>query len=231
MKFTEVEINDDIVIGPYTNKKMSLCSASKKPIRFQIPRMYMPFGISGFTPDTGNTKWNIDFSMKGHDEPDNYVHRYFNFIRDIETKVITNVMENSECIFGKNMSEDSLRAMFNSNIKESVGREPKFRVKVDTDSSDMVKPKIFDANEVDISDVVEKGMYARQSAVAIVEPVSVYFLNRMFGITWKTVQLKVFEPQRLKGFHMNTDDAGGNTTTMDEMEYPKSMSGFQFKID
>jgi hypothetical protein len=234
MKFTDINIDNDIIIGPYANKKMALCSASKKPIRFQIPRMYMPFGLSGFTPEVGNTKWNIDFSMKGHDEDGNYVNKYFNFIRNFETKVVNNIVENSEQIFGVAMSENSIRSMLNSNIKETIGREPKFRVKVDVDSSDTIKPKIFDANEVDITDTAEKGLYSRHSGVAIVEPVSVYFLNKMFGITWKVVQMKIFEPQRLKGFHMITDDSdtvSGFQFQMDEIEYPKPMSGFQFKLD
>ena len=32
------------------------------------------------------------------------------------------------------------------------------------------------------------------------------FLNRMFGITWKVNQLKVYEPQRLKGFHFQLEE-------------------------
>ena len=51
-----------------------------------------------------------------------------------------------------------------------------------------------------IKDFVSNGLYARNSGHAIVELGSVYFLNRMFGCTWKLYQLVVYEPQNLKGF-------------------------------
>lgn len=219
MRFTDFDIDKNLHINDFTNKKISLCDAeSKKPIRFQIPRMYMPFGLSGFTPEVGNTKWNIDFAMKGYDEDDNYVKRFYEFLKSLENKIIENVSENSSSIFGKHFTPEELQPMFNSNIKESMDREPKFRVKVDTDSSDMIKPKVFDSEEVDITDTAERGLYQRQSGVAIVELNSVYFLNKKFGLTWKMFQLKTFEPQRLKGFQMKTDNTN-------------FMTGFQFQLD
>jgi hypothetical protein len=119
---------------------------------------------------------------------------------DLENSVVDHVHRNSDQIFGSPMSRDAVEAMFNSNIKYSEGREPKLRVKVDVDSDGMIKPKIFDANEVDITSEAEEKLHARQTGAAIVELNSIYFMNRRFGVTWKLHQLKVFEPQRLKGF-------------------------------
>ena len=64
VKFTTVL--DTIDVLEYDGRKISLSTKEGNPIRFQMPRMYMPFGISGFTPAIGNTKWNIDFSLKGY---------------------------------------------------------------------------------------------------------------------------------------------------------------------
>jgi len=93
----------------------------------------MPFGISGFTPEIGNKKWNVDFSMRGFDESDGIIKKCYDVLREIEDKIINRVAEQSQDIFGKNMTYEELRPLFNSNIKETPGREPKFRVKVDTD--------------------------------------------------------------------------------------------------
>ena len=90
--------------------------------------------------------------------------------------------------------------MFNSNIKESPGREPKFRLKVDTDHNGLIKAAVYDADKNPIKTEVSNGLYARNSGHAIAELNSVYFLNRMFGCTWKLNQLVVYEPQNLKGF-------------------------------
>jgi len=196
MKFTEF---DELDFGDYSSRKIVL-SKDGKPARFQIPRLYMPFGISGFAPDVGPKKWNIDFSLKGFDEDGGYIQKFYRFLVDLENSVINHVHQNSEEIFGSPMSRDAVVAMFNSNIKHTEGREPKLRVKVDVDNGGLIKPKIFDANEVDITSVAEEKLHSRQTGAAIVELNSIYFMNRRFGVTWKLHQLKVFEPQRLKGF-------------------------------
>ena len=156
MRFTDINIQDDITKSEYYNKKITISNKEGKPLRFQIPRMYMPFGVSGFTPEIGPTKWNVDFSMKGWDEDGNYIKKFYDFVRGIEQNIIAHIEENSMEIFGKD--NVNVKNLFNSNIKEdSSGREPKFRVKVDTDQTNKIKPRFFDINENDVTTVAEKG--------------------------------------------------------------------------
>ena len=201
MRFVELNPVDDLEFGDFNNKKIGICmSASKKPPRFQIPRMYMPFGVSGFTPAYGPTKYNVDFSMKGWDEDGNYVNRFYTFVRSMEDKLIQHVTDSSIEIFGKQLTKDEIHGMFNSNIKESSDREPKFRLKIDNNT------KIFDVNDADTTTELDNGLYSRHSGVAMVELGGVYFMNKMFGITWKMSQMKIYEPQRLKGFQFQIDE-------------------------
>jgi len=197
-KFTNALEN--LKIANYDGRKISLCTIEDGLMKFQIPRMYMPFGISGFTPEVGPIKYNIDFAMKGYDEEGNYVKKFYEILTQLENKVIEAVSEQSEDIFGKKMSIDELKPMFNSNIKESPDREPKFRVKVDSTIDGKVKSHVYDENKNGLIDDIENGLYARQSGTAVVEMNSVYFLNKKFGISWKLNSLVVYEPQRLKGF-------------------------------
>ena len=191
---------DDLDILEYDGRKISLCTVEGKPARIQLPRMYMPFGMSGFTPAVGNTKWNIDFSMKGYDEDGNYVKSFYETMLKIETHIIENVAKQSVEIFGKEMSVDELRPIFNSNLKYSEGREPKFRVKVDVSGAGVIKTGVFNSEKQHMKDEIVDKLYARNSGVGIAEMCSVYFLNRQFGVTWKLHQLVVHEPQQLKGF-------------------------------
>jgi len=197
-KFHTLVENLDIL--EYDGRKISLSTKDGKTVRVQIPRMYMPFGISGFMPEVGNTKWNIDFSMKGYDEDGNYVKAFYEILQLAEKTIIQAVSNQSQNIFGKQMSVDELLPMFNSNIKHSPDREPKFRVKVDTTSDGVIKPGIFNNEKKHLKDLVSDKLYARNSGVGIIEMNSVYFLNRKFGVTWKLHQLVVHEPQQLKGF-------------------------------
>ena len=99
LKFTNAI--DTLKIAEYDGRKISLCTTEDGIMKFQIPRMYMPFGISGFTPEVGPTKYNIDFAMKGYDEEGNYVKKFYEILREIENKVIESVSQQSEKIFGK----------------------------------------------------------------------------------------------------------------------------------
>ena len=191
---------DTLEISEYDGRKISLSTKDGKPMRIQTPRLYMPFGISGFTPAVGATKWNIDFSMKGYDEEDNYVKHFYETLQKAEAAIVEAVHKQSSKIFGKTMSVDELLPMFNSNIKTSPDREPKFRVRVDTTIDGDLKPGIFDSEKNAIKTTVKDKLYARNSGIAIVEMNSVYFLNKKFGVTWKLHQLVVYEPQQLKGF-------------------------------
>jgi len=191
---------DNLEILSYDGRKICLSNKDGKNVRIQTPRMYMPFGISGFQPQVGATKWNLDFSMKGYDEEGNYVKNFYETLQEVEKRVIEAVSLQSVDIFGKHMSVDELSPMFNSNIKHSPDREPKFRIRVDTTADGDIKAGIFDSEKKSINSKVENKLYSRNSGVAITEMNSVYFLNRKFGVTWKLHQLVVHEPQQLKGF-------------------------------
>ena len=191
---------DNLEILSYDGRKICLSNKDGRNVRIQTPRMYMPFGISGFQPQVGATKWNLDFSMKGYDEEGNYVKNFYETLQEVEKRIIETVSLQSVDIFGKHMSVDELSPMFNSNIKHSPDREPKFRIRVDTTADGDIKAGIFDSEKKSINSKVENKLYSRNSGVAITEMNSVYFLNRKFGVTWKLHQLVVQEPQQLKGF-------------------------------
>ena len=191
---------DNLHISEYKdNQKITLSTKDGKPMRVQTPRLYMPFGISGFTPPVGNTKWNIDFSMKGHDEEGN-VKDFYETLQKTEAAIVEAVRAQSPNIFDREMTTEELLPMFNSNIKHSPDREPKFRVRVDTTMGGELKASIFDKDKNSITTELKEKLYARNSGVAIVEMNSMYFLNKKFGVTWKLHQLAVYEPQQLRGF-------------------------------
>ena len=180
MRFTSVE-PDNIIFGEYNNRVIKV-----EPVQFQIPRMYMPFGVSGFAPPYGPVKYNIDFSMKGWNEPGNYVNKFYDFLNEIEQRVISHVEMISTDIFGYKMSHDELTGLFNSNIKMSETYDPKFRVKV----SD--KTQFFDIADQEIPVTLEEGLYKKFSGSALVQMGNIYFFNKRFGITWTVEQVKVY---------------------------------------
>lgn len=200
MKFIDFDLNNNLKICEYDERKIPLCTTDLKPIKIQIPRMYMPFGVSGFTPKFGSTKFSIDFSMKGWNEENNYTQKFFQFIKELEQLIITKVVKQSTEIFGSQLTVEEITKMFNSNIKEQPGHDPKFRVKIDN------KTRVFDESETDVTSELDNGLYSKHSGVALLEVNSVYFMNQMFGITWKALQMKIYEPRRLNGFQFQISE-------------------------
>jgi hypothetical protein len=219
MRFTSVNPATDVICGEYTNRFIKV-----EPLKFQIPRMYMPFGVSGFAPPYGPVKYNIDFSMKGWNEPDNYVKKFYDFLTQIENRVIADVEAMSEKIFGMYTSRDELVNLFNSNIKKSETYDPKFRVKV-SDST-----LFFDVGDSDITKPLEEGLYKKYSGAALIQFGNIYFFNKRFGITWTIEQIKVYEPQRLHGFNFSEDVEDDEDAGDEECRPPptKKMTGFMF---
>jgi len=214
MKFTGIT-PDDIQFHDYNGRALKV-----EPLKFQIPRMYMPFGISGFVPKYGPTSYNIDFSMKGWNEPDNYVKKFYDFLLMIESKVISHVESISVEIFGHQMTNTDLVALFNSNIKVSGAYDPKFRAKVVDNTT-----QVFDVGDVEITKPFEESLYKKMSGSALIKFGNIYFFNRRFGITWTIEQVKVYEPQRLHGFNF------AEPVEDDDDEAPvKKMTGFMFQV-
>jgi hypothetical protein len=197
-----------IKFGDFVNKKIPICDTDDKALTFQIPRLYMPFGISGFAYQGRPIQWNVELALKGWGKDDGYVKKFYDFVKDIENAVIEHVCSQKEVIFGSSsLTDDDIRNMFNSNLKDAAnGYEPKLRLKVDTDRDLMTKFKVFNEQHEDITQVVTDGLYARKSVVSVVELASVYFMNRKFGLVWRTAQMQVHEPQRLKGLHIQMPD-------------------------
>lgn len=197
MKFDTVHVG----IGDYSSRKIPLYSAdqNKNLLKFQIPRMYIPFGLNTFNPEVGDPKWNIDFNL--NDSPE--VQKFVEFVQGVEKDVIDKVYEDRVQIFGNaNLSYETVQAMFNSNIKRD-----KFRVKFEPDKS-----MVYDSKGQPIIYNEEPGLFSKNSGIAMVELGSVYFLNKMFGLVWKIKQLKLYE----------------TSPRLSESPPQQSLTGFQF---
>lgn len=199
-RFTQISVDDDVVLGEFYNKRIPIMNSDKKSLTFQMPRMYLPFGLSGFVPPSGPTKWNLDFVMKGWNEPGGYVNKYYDWVRELENKVISHIHENSQVIFGAPLSRQEIEGMFNSNLKESQnGYDPKLRVKADTWPDGNLKFKVFDEEQVDVTEPAEKDLFRQHSGIALVELNGIWFFQRKWGITWRTTQLQIFKPRNNPG--------------------------------
>ena len=206
MKFTDFKPSDDMVFGEY-DRGIPLFDVNHKAIQIQIPRVYAPFGLSGFPNQYGPTKYNIDASLRGWNEEGSYMNKFYNFLKDIELTVVDHVRALGTV--GPRPEES-----FNSNLKMSERYDPKFRIKIDN------KTVFFDSANNNITpEELQEGLFRGRTFTAVVELKNVYFFNRRVGLTWTVVQAKMYDPPRLR------DE---NTPPSDGVE--NKLSGFQFQV-
>ena len=198
-RFTEAV--DDLLFQEYKNKRIVISTKDGRPLRFQTPKLYVPFGCTSFTPDIGDKKCSLDMSLNGWDEEGGFIQKFYRCLRKIEDQVIDNVYEQRQEIFNRDISRDELETMFNSNVREAMnGHAPKFRCKVDLNAQGQIKCDVFDAKKERLRDEITEGLYSKCTVKAICELASVYFMNRKFGCVWRLNQLMTFEIERPKGF-------------------------------
>lgn len=206
MKFTEFT---KLSYGTY-GRGIALTLPGGEPVRFQIPRLYAPFGLSGFPNKYGPTKYNIDLSMRGWNENQTYVNKFYEFLTTLEEQVIQHVR-------GLGILGPSPEENFNSNIKFSTTHDPRFRLKIDKDTL------FFDADNNNITpSELEDGFCKGKAMTALVELKNVYFFNEKMGLTWTIVDAKVYEPKIPQAGPRFIE--GG-----DDDEPVKVISGFQFQ--
>jgi hypothetical protein len=184
-RYTNINIDDDIVFNEYYNKRIAISDHAKKPLTFQMPRLYMPFGLSGFVPTSGPVRWNIEFEFKSDDDP------FYKWVRAVEDRVKDEIFSRSEVIFGSSMSRDEIDGIFTSNIKES--NPPRLRIKADTWPDKSFKFKVFDDKKLEIvEEQIMNGLYKQREGISLVELNNIYFFNGRFGVVWRCTQLQIF---------------------------------------
>jgi hypothetical protein len=205
MRFVDFTPATDLAFGDY-DRGIPLFGPDRKPVQIQIPRVYAPFGLSGFPNKFGPVKYNIDASLRGWNQDGSYMQKFYNFLREIETNVIDHVRELGT--LGPHPEQS-----FNSNLKCSQNYDPKFRIKVDNHS------QFFDAaGNVITPTELEEGLFRGRTFTALVELKSVYFFNRQVGLTWTLVQAKVYDPRPA------IPEAGDGALS------EKKLNGFQFQV-
>ena len=185
--------------------------ATGNKVAFQTAKMRVPFGLSSFPAD-GGAKHSLSVSCG--EEGD-----FEAALRAFDETVIRTVVENYPAWFGKSVSEDEVRAIFYSSVRDSSDptRYPAtWKVSI-PNYGGVCQVDIFDEKRDLVSlDAIQKGTYV----VVLAELSGLWFVDRKFGIKWKPLQMIVSqqpppqqqqqqqqsEPQTTKAEYMFVDE-------------------------
>ena len=183
-----------------------------------VPRLAFPGGVMVRTDEkSGTTTYTLMGTLAGCDNyakehaPDGTdVQKFYNFLVDLEERIIMTAVENSVKWFGKKRSEEGIREGFNRIVgtsKDNIDGEwvpngkypPSFKAKVPV-YDNRVSTEIVDgqrnpvyATPVSLTSIFTKGVEAN-----LVVSGSIYVIaGGGFGVTWRLQTAQVFARARV----------------------------------
>lgn len=185
----------------------------------RLPRMAFPGGLLQREDEkSGNVSYSLIGSLKGCDPyakarstGDDDMSKLYNFLLDLQEKLIQAATENSSKWFGKKRGEESIRDSFNERSILSVSSDkngdeytpngkypPSFRMKIPVYDGRIAMDAV-DASTKPIFLTVDslRSVFPKGVAANLIVSGSVYIIGQSFGVTWRVSMAQVFPQTRL----------------------------------
>ena len=181
------------------------------PIVIQIPQMYAPFGMSKYNatevvnPDVVE-KYTINMSLK---ETNKSVKNFIEFLRTLDEFVLDQSVKNSANWFKKEKKREVLEDLYTPlviNSNDPSKYAPTFKINVPVQNG-TIKCECFNQDkEPVVLSTIEKG----SQVSAIIQLQGIWFVGNKFGCSWKPLQIRVQQPNKISGYSFNDDDDEDN---------------------
>jgi hypothetical protein len=211
----------DIRISKNNGSKSVPIKYNGQNFQMRIPKLQYPMGVSVKETENG-TNYTMLASLRGCDSyakeraptDAGEVGQMYNFLKDLEEKVIKTAVAQSKSWFGRERKEDVLRDSMKSLVSPSVEKQgaewvpngkypPSFRMKVPVYPNDKGVPTV-NMDAVDMAnrpisltpENLESVFPKRMEARFIVNP-SIYVSGQGFGVTWRISYAQVSAQARV----------------------------------
>jgi hypothetical protein len=203
--------------------------------QLRMPRSKFPAGvIQREDPSSGNVSHTLIASLKGCDpyaqarSDDPEMGPLYNFMLDLQSKLIEWATENSAKLFGKKRSAESIKDSFKNILNVSTDKTgdeyvpngkypPSLRLKipvydgrVDMDAVDgQMRPYHLTPDSL-------KSVFPKYVEANLVITGSVYVIGQAFGLSWRVKLGQVFQPSRLSAASVFSAEDDGPPVQEDE---------------
>lgn len=196
-------------------------------LQILVPRVGFPGGVLIRDGESGNTSYTLIGSMKGCDTyakdhaPESLgdMGKFYNFLIDMDERIIGAAVENSVKWFGKKRSEEAIRDSYKRIVSVSVDKvdgeyvpngkyPPSFRVKVPV-YDNKVSTEIVDAsrNPVYATPTSLVSVFPKGVEVNMVISGSIYVIaGGSFGVTWRLNSAQVFHRAKITARDIFADE-------------------------
>jgi hypothetical protein len=226
----KIKTSDITFSDPIKNKKTNAVSVNMlyngQKVQFRLPKISFPGGVLVRTQDSGQTTYTLIASLTGCDSyaneramGDSDPEIVYNFMREVQGRVMQSAFENSTRWFGKKRSMESLQETFKHCVTASVSKDeegawvpngkypPSVRFKVPVWEG-KVNMSVIDAesNPLDVTLDSLATLFPKSSSAKAVVVGSIYIAGLSFGITWKITDAQVFHQRRMTAADKFRDD-------------------------
>lgn len=217
-KSQKVSFSDNIRTNKYSGKSVYI-NYEGSPLRVQMPKMSLPFGISCFKKpdDPSQVSYNLELSFRDVDG------EIINNFKNLEEKIIDFAEKNSKELFKKQKSREVLKDSYSSFLKidldedgnESTKYAPRMKVKIytqginfnfdayDAEKKDGKYPKLH-ITEDNYEEFIGKGSQCE----VIIQCNGIWVIGgNKFGVSWSLSQMKVYKnDNKLVGYSFIEDE-------------------------
>lgn len=236
----------DIRVSKTNGSKSVPIKYNGQNFQMRVPKLQYPMGVSIKETENG-INYTMLASLRGCDSyakerapaEAGEIGQMYNFLKDLEEKVIKTGVEKSTSWFGRARKEDVLRDSMKTLVSPSVEKQgaewvpngkypPSFRMKVpvydgkvNMDAVDMANRPIPLTTE-NLETVFPKRMEAR----FIVSP-SIYVSGQGFGVTWRISYAQVSAQQRVTASQVFEAEEGADDEEQEKPTVAQLLSAFK----
>ena len=206
----------DIRVSKTNGSKSVPIKYNGQNFQMRIPKLQYPMGVSIKETENG-TNYTMLASLRGCDSyakerapaESGEIGQMYNFLKDLEERVIKTAVDKSTSWFGRARKEDVLRDSMKTLVSPSVEKQgaewvpngkypPSFRMKVPVYDGKVNMDAVDMANRPIplTTDNLETVFPKRMEARFIVSP-SIYVSGQGFGVTWRISYAQVSAQQRV----------------------------------
>lgn len=201
-------------------------------LQIRVPKTTYPMGVNIKETDNGMnytlsaTLRNCDPYAKDRATGEaGELGSLYNFLLDLQDKLLRTSVENSVKWFSKARKEDSLydnmKMVLNPSVEKIDGTwvpsgkyPPSFRMKVPVYNGEVsMDVSNQDGKPIEVTTDNLADIFPKRVEASIVVAPSVYVSGQAFGVTWRITYARVSPPQRLTGAQVFADEIEEETKT------------------
>lgn len=204
---------------------------SGQPLQIRLEKTVYPMGVNVKETENGTT-YTMSLTLKGCDpyaklragsETGSFGTLY-NFLQDLQTRILDTAEQNSTKWFGKTRSrsvlEDTMKQFISPSVEKVNGEwvasgkyPPSFRMKVPVYNGE-VSMDVTDSygKPVEVTPENIQTVFPKRVEASVVVSPSIYVTGQGFGVTWRVLYAKVSPPQRTTAADVFRDEIEQETT-------------------